>query len=60
MKIDKVKFRKPVIPGDTLIHEITLEKERGTMVVIKGKSYVNEKLVCEGELTAMAVKREDK
>ncbi len=60
MKIDKVKFRKPVVPGDTIIHEITLEKERGTMVVIKGKSYVDGKLVCEGELTAMAVKREEK
>lgn len=60
MKIDKVKFRKPVVPGDTLIHKINLVKKRGTIVVVKGKSYVDDKLVCEGELTAVAIKREDK
>jgi len=57
MKIDKVKFRKPVLPGDTLIHHIKLLKERGNIFIIEGKSYVEDKLVCQGEFTTMIIEK---
>ncbi|MCK4544429.1 3-hydroxyacyl-ACP dehydratase FabZ [candidate division WOR-3 bacterium] len=57
MKIDKVKFRKPVLPGDTLIHHIKLLKERGNIFIIEGKTYVEDKLVCQGEFTTMIVEK---
>ncbi|RKX72448.1 3-hydroxyacyl-[acyl-carrier-protein] dehydratase FabZ [candidate division TA06 bacterium] len=57
MKIDKVKFRKPVLPGDTLIHHIKLLKERGNIFIIEGKSYVDDKLVCQGEFTTMIIEK---
>ncbi|MDA3909764.1 MAG: bifunctional UDP-3-O-[3-hydroxymyristoyl] N-acetylglucosamine deacetylase/3-hydroxyacyl-ACP dehydratase [Bacteroidales bacterium] len=57
LKIDKVKFRKQVVPGDTLIMKLTLlEPIRRGIAIMKGESYVGEKLVCEAELTAQIVK----
>jgi len=55
MGVDKVKFRRQVIPGDTL--EIHAEKlrERRNVYVCAAKAYVNGALVCEAELTAMVV-----
>ncbi len=57
MKIDKVKFRKPVLPGDTLIHHIKLLEERGNIFIIEGKAYVEDKVVCQGEFTTMIVEK---
>lgn len=55
MGVDKVKFRRQVIPGDTL--EIHAEKlrERRNVYVCAAKAYVSGALVCEAELTAMVV-----
>ncbi|MBQ7659640.1 MAG: 3-hydroxyacyl-ACP dehydratase FabZ [Alphaproteobacteria bacterium] len=55
MGVDKVKFRRQVIPGDTL--EIHAEKlrERRNVYVCTAKAYVSGALVCEAELTAMVV-----
>jgi len=55
MGVDKAKFRRQVIPGDTL--EIHAEKlrERHNVYVCAAKAYVNGALVCEAELTAMVV-----
>lgn len=55
VKIDKVKFRKPVVPGDVIRHECELVSQKGMMFVIIGKSYVDGKVVCEGEFTAAIV-----
>ena len=49
--IDKVKFRKPVIPGDQLV--ITCELlsiKRRRFGKVKGEAHVDGKLVCAGEL----------
>ncbi|MBO4285109.1 MAG: 3-hydroxyacyl-ACP dehydratase FabZ [Alphaproteobacteria bacterium] len=55
MGVDKVKFRRQVIPGDTLeIHAEKL-KERRNVFVCAAKAYVGGALVCEAELTAMVV-----
>jgi len=50
--IDKVRFRKPVIAGDTLIMRMTLIKlqKRFGIAKMEGKAYVGADLVCEGEL----------
>ncbi len=57
MKIDKVKFRKQVVPGDTMIMKlILLQPIRRGIAYMFGEAFVGEKLVCEAELTAQIVK----
>ncbi len=50
MSADKVKFRKPVMPGDTLIIESEILKIRGTIGVAKCRCVVNGATTSEGEL----------
>ncbi|KAJ4950314.1 hypothetical protein NE237_027146 [Protea cynaroides] len=49
--VDKVRFRKPVIAGDTLVMRMTLVKlqKRFGIAKMEGKAYVGEEIVCEGE-----------
>ncbi|XP_072972716.1 uncharacterized protein [Typha angustifolia] len=49
--IDKVRFRKPVIAGDTLVMRMTLVKlqKRFGIAKMEGKAYVGGEIVCEGE-----------
>lgn len=49
--VDKVRFRKPVIAGDTLVMRMTLTKlqKRFGIAKMDGKAYVGKDLVCEGE-----------
>lgn len=51
--INNAKFRRKVVPGDTLRLEIELIKVRGKAGVGYGIAYVEDKKVCEGELTFM-------
>ena len=51
--IDKAKFRRKVVPGDTLRLEVELTKLRGRAGVGYGIAYVDDKKVCQGELTFM-------
>ena len=51
--IDKAKFRKKVVPGDTLRLEVTFTKLRGNAGIGKGVAYVDGKKVAEAELTFM-------
>lgn len=57
MKIDGVKFRNKVMPGDTLVFKLitTAPVKRG-IVQMKGFAFVGEKLVCEGEFMAQVAK----
>jgi len=57
MMIDKVKFRKPVRPGDQLRSELKMKRFRKKLYVIEGKAYVNDEVVAEGEFTAMVVEK---
>jgi 3-hydroxyacyl-[acyl-carrier-protein] dehydratase len=50
--IDKVKFRKPVVPGDQIIFKIQILKMRTKVIKIGGQAFVDEKLVTEAELMA--------
>ncbi|KAL8264789.1 hypothetical protein R6Q59_022919 [Mikania micrantha] len=49
--VDKVRFRKPVVAGDTLVMRMTLTKlqKRFGIAKMDGKAYVGGELVCEGE-----------
>lgn len=51
--INNAKFRKKVVPGDTLRLEVELIKVRGKAGIGYGIAYVEDKKVCEGELTFM-------
>ena len=58
LKIDKVKFKKKVLPGDTLILKMELMHPiRRGICEMKATAYVGSTLVTEGELTAQVVKR---
>jgi len=50
--IDKVKFRKPVFPGDQLIIEANILKKRSKIIKIKSLAKVDDKIVAEAELMA--------
>ncbi|KGN53227.1 uncharacterized protein LOC101207195 [Cucumis sativus] len=58
--IDKVRFRKPVIAGDTLVMRMTLVKLQKKFGIAKmeGKAYVGGDVVCEGEFL-MAMGKEE-
>ncbi|MFM7667174.1 MAG: bifunctional UDP-3-O-[3-hydroxymyristoyl] N-acetylglucosamine deacetylase/3-hydroxyacyl-ACP dehydratase [Bacteroidota bacterium] len=57
MKIDKVKFKQKVLPGDTIVFELTLISPiRRGLVEMEGKAYVNGKVVCEAEMLAQVIK----
>ena len=55
MSIDKAKFRAPVKPGDKLEYRITVIKNKGSIWMLKGEAFVDDKLVSEAELKAMIV-----
>ena len=57
MKIDNVKFRNKVVPGDTLIFHVSFMSElRRGCAVMKGIAFVGEKIVSECEFMAQIVK----
>ncbi|MBQ8240693.1 MAG: bifunctional UDP-3-O-[Bacteroides sp.] len=57
LKIDGVKFRQKVVPGDTLIFRVELLAPiRRGISSMKGYVFVGEKAVCEAEFTAQIVK----
>ena len=57
MKIDNVKFRQKVVPGDTLIFKVALLTPiRRGIATMKGYAFVGEKVVCEAEFMAQIVK----
>ena len=51
--INNAKFKRKVVPGDTLRLEVELTKIRGKAGIGYGIAYVDDKKVCEGELTFM-------
>ncbi|MFZ5939163.1 MAG: bifunctional UDP-3-O-[3-hydroxymyristoyl] N-acetylglucosamine deacetylase/3-hydroxyacyl-ACP dehydratase [Bacteroidota bacterium] len=57
MKIDKVKFKQKVVPGDTLILKADLlEPIRRGIAQMYGEIFVGDKLVAEGELMAQIIR----
>lgn len=52
MGFDKVRFRKPVVPGDQLMLHVDILKQRATAIRMAGQAKVNDKLVAEAEFMA--------
>ena len=52
MGFDKVRFRKPVVPGDQLILELEILKIRSTAVKLAGIAKVDGQIVAEAQLLA--------
>ena len=50
--MDKVRFRKPVVPGDQIIFEVEILKIRSKAVKLSGKASVDKSLVAEAEILA--------
>ena len=48
--IDNFRFRRPVVPGDTLRLEVALTKMRGPVGKISGRATVDGQLVAEGDI----------
>jgi beta-hydroxyacyl-ACP dehydratase FabZ len=57
MAIDKVKFRKPVVPGDQLRLEVAPLRQGGAVWKLAGKALVEGQVVCEAEFLATVQKR---
>jgi UDP-3-O-[3-hydroxymyristoyl] N-acetylglucosamine deacetylase/3-hydroxyacyl-[acyl-carrier-protein] dehydratase len=53
MSAEDVKWRKPVVPGDTLVIEVELTKMRGKIGKAKGVCKVRNEVVSEAEVTFM-------
>ncbi len=57
MKIDNVKFRKKVVPGDTVVFKVTLTTPiRRGVAEMRGLCYVGDSIVAEGDYMAQIVK----
>jgi 3-hydroxyacyl-[acyl-carrier-protein] dehydratase len=48
--IDRARFKKPVMPGDQLVLEVSIERTVRNVVKYAGKAYVGDALVAEAEL----------
>jgi 3-hydroxyacyl-[acyl-carrier-protein] dehydratase len=55
MTIDKAKFRRPVVPGDTIEYHMTKTANRRNMWWFKGVAKVDGVVVAEAEVSAMLV-----
>jgi len=58
LKMENVKFKQMVVPGDTIVLKMELLSPiRRGIVQMQGTAYVGNKIVSEGELTAQILKR---
>ncbi len=58
--VDKLRFRKPVRPGDRLVLKVKLQKRRGVFFKMLGEAFVDDKLVAEAEMMANVVIGEER
>ena len=57
LKVDNVKFKQKVVPGDTLVFELTLLSPiRRGLVEMRGTAYVNGKVATEADMLAQLIK----
>ena len=55
MSIESARFRKPVVPGDTLRLKVKKQRQRGNVWRFEGEAFVGDILVAEATYTAMLV-----
>lgn len=56
--IDKAKFKKQVLPGDTFEIKCELTKNRGMFYFVTGKGYVNGKIAAQAEFSFALIPKE--
>ena len=56
-RADDVRFKRPVVPGDTLRLEMRLTKSRGPVGMGEGRAFVGSELACSGVLTFAVAER---
>jgi len=59
MAINNAKFRKPVLPGDQLVFELTMVSRKSRICQMKGLAFVDGTLVAEAEMMASIVPRNE-
>ena len=55
MSIDDCRFRRPVVPGDSMRIHVATERSRGNVWRFQGKVYVDDQLCSEARFSAMLV-----
>jgi 3-hydroxyacyl-[acyl-carrier-protein] dehydratase len=55
MSIDRARFRRPVVPGDTVHFHMTKRRNRGRVWRFDGQAKVNGQVVAEAEISAMII-----
>lgn len=55
MSIDGCRFRRPVVPGDTMHIHVEVDRHRGPVWRFKGKALVDDQLATEATFSAMIV-----
>ena len=55
MSIESARFRKPVLPGDTMKIHVNIKQTRGNVWKFEGQAFVEGTLVAESNFTAMIV-----
>ena len=58
--VEKARFRKPVVPGDTLRLEMKLLKRKATVAKMTGIATVDGQVVAEAEMMCKLADKEDK
>lgn len=59
LAIDNARFKRPVVPGDTLRFKLELLMFKRGICKMKGEAYVDGELVCSAELTASIVPKSE-
>lgn len=57
--IDKLKFRRPVVPGDRLMMQVSMLRHKRNMGWVEAEAHIEDSLVCSGELMFSIVSRGD-
>lgn len=56
--MDKVRFRKPVLPGDTLVTDVEMIATKGSIGKVRATARVNDEVAAEGEFIFALVERD--
>lgn len=56
--LDKVRWRQPVFPGDTLRMELNVIRMKARFFKLRGEAFVDGQLVAEAEITSALVERD--
>lgn len=57
MSINNAKFRRPVLPGDQLVFELTMTSRKSKICQMSGKAFVDGNLVSEADMMASIIER---